>query len=89
MERRLRRWQLVGVKAVDAVGPMPPPGIKDGGDPDYPACVKRSADKITAWEYKYSPYVDDCMLAASYHMTAECVGLGFSAILRAGADCYE
>jgi hypothetical protein len=74
---------------VDAVGPRPPPCIKERDDPDYLACVRRSADKITAWEYQYSPYVDDCMRAAGYPITGRCVVLGFASILRERADCYE
>jgi hypothetical protein len=77
------------VKAVDAVGPKPSPCLNDEDDPDYAACIRNSADKITVWEYQYSPYVDDCMRVAGYQMRDDCSRLGFSSGLRQRTDCYE
>ena len=86
-EDKTRALAACRVKGVAAVGPMPSPCIKEVDDPDYEACVKRSADKITSWEYQYSPFVDDCMRVAGYTIRKEC--LGFSAVLRERTDCYE
>jgi hypothetical protein len=86
-EDKLTALAACRMKAVDAVGPMPPPCIKDAYDPNYPACKKESADKITLWEYQYSPYVDDCMRVAGYRIATKCHGS--SAILRERADCWD
>ena len=53
-EDKARALAACRVKAVDAVGPRPPPCIEYKDEHEtYSACVKRSADKITAWEYQY------------------------------------
>jgi hypothetical protein len=89
-----KKWtELVNcrVKAVDEVGPSPPPCLMDTAEVDYPACKERSANKIRAWERRWSPYVDDCMRAVGYRFKGECKRWGYESIVRHGNpdDCFD
>jgi hypothetical protein len=60
----------------------------DSDEFEYPACKERSANKIRAWERKWSPYVDDCMRAAGYRFKGECKG--YEQMLRINPyECFD
>ena len=74
-------------KAVDALGPMPPPCPDNTPAVDYPTCKSKAADAITEYKNKHGPYVQDCMVAAGYQVHHDCIGKWLS--VGTFSFCYE
>ena len=75
------------VKAVDALGSMPPPCPDETPAVDYPTCKSKAAKAITEYEYKHGPYVEDCMVAAGYRVRDDCIAKWMP--LGNFGECYE
>ena len=75
------------VKAVDALGPMPPPCPDNTPPADYPTCKSKAADAITEYENKHGLYVEDCMVAAGYQVRDDCIAKWMS--LGNDSACFK